>query len=77
MEIQLLMQLEYSTVSFDSAADYVLNSFIILMAVLSAIGRCHGKIFYFSFHTVFRNTFEGFLDIAAHTDDTAKRCSSG
>lgn len=72
MEIQLLMQLEYSAGSFDSAADYVLNSFIILMEVLIAVGRCHGKIFYFSFHTVFKNTFEGFLDVAAHPNDTAK-----
>lgn len=41
MEIQLLMQLEYSAGNFDSAADYVLGSFIILMEVLSAVGRCH------------------------------------
>lgn len=53
MEIQLLMQLEYSAGNFDSAADYVLDSFIILMEVLSAVGRCPWKIFSFSFHTVF------------------------
>lgn len=41
MKMQLLMQLEYSAGNFDSAADYLLNSFIILMEVLSAPGRCH------------------------------------
>lgn len=51
MEIQLLMQLEYSAGNFDSAADYVLGSFIILMEVLSAVGRCHWKIF-FLFHSI-------------------------
>jgi len=47
MKMQLLMQLEYSAGNFDSAADYLLNSFIILMEVLSAAGRCHWKIFFF------------------------------
>lgn len=42
------------------------------MEILSAVGRCHRKIFYFLFHTVFKNTFEGFLDVAAYPDYTAK-----
>lgn len=63
--------------NFYSAAVYVLDSFIVLMEVLTAVGRCHWKIFSFSFHTVFKNTFEGFLEVAVHPDDTEKRCSSG
>jgi len=59
MEIQFLMQLEYSAGNSDSAADYVLDPFITLMEVLSAFGRCHWKIFSFSFYTVVKNTFEG------------------
>lgn len=31
-----------------------------------------GRFFYFLFHTVFKNTFEGLLDFAAHPDDTEK-----
>lgn len=77
MEIQLLMQLEYSTGNFDSAADYVVDSFTVLMEVLSAVERCHWKIVSFLFHIAFKNIFEGFLEVAVHPDDTVKRCSSG
>lgn len=74
MEMQLLVQLEYSAGNFDSTADYLLNSFVILMEVLSAVGRCHWKIFFLFHSTVFSKRH--FLEVAAYLHDTAKRWSS-